>query len=155
MRGLFCAAVLVAAVLFVPSLARAAAPANDAFASPEVIAGVSGSVIGTRDGATAEPGEPASMPQYHSVWYAWTAPAYGTFSFDTAGTAWAWVFDGHVDTTAMKINGQRYGFVNVVQGATYLVGLDDWNDGGPTQLGWAFSETPAPPANDSWSAPQA
>lgn len=156
MRGLFCAAALVAAALFVPSLARAAAPANDAFASAEVIAGPSGTVTGTRDGATVEPGEPAPMPQYHSVWYAWTAPSYGTLSFDTAGTAWAWVFTGDtLDSVSMKINGQRSGFVSVQPGVTYRIGLDDWNDGGPVQLSWSFTETPAPPANDDFENAQA
>jgi hypothetical protein len=143
-------------VLFVPSLARAAAPSNDAFASAEVISGVSGTVTGTRDGATAEPGEPTPMPQYHSVWYSWTAPAYGTLSFDTGGTAWAWVFTGDtLGTLAMKINGQRYGFVSVRPGMTYRIGLDDWNDGGAVQLSWSFSETPAPPANDDFANAQA
>jgi hypothetical protein len=155
MRGLLCTTALVAAAAFLPSLARAAAPANDAFAAAEVVSGPSGSVTGTRDGATVEPGEPAPMPQYHSVWYAWTAPAYGTLSFDTAGTAWAWVFTGDtLGTAAMKINGQRYGFVSVQPGVTYRIGLDDWNDGGPVQLSWSFGETPAPPANDDFANAQ-
>src|SRR3954468_3046120 len=152
MRGLLCALALVAAALFVPSLAHAAPPANDAFASAEVIAGVTGTVGGTRAEARAEPGEPTPMPQYHSIWYAWTAPAYGTLSFDTGGTAWAWVFTGDtLGALTMKINGQRYGFVSVKPGETYRIALDDWNDGGPTQLQWSFSETAPPPANDDFA----
>src|SRR3954470_16514985 len=155
MRGLLCALALVAAALFVPSLAHAAPPANDAFASAQVIAGASGTVTGTRAEATAEPGEPTPMPQSHSIWYAWTAPAYGTLTFDTGHTADAWVFTGDaLGALSMKINGQPYGFVSVKPGETYRIALDDWDDGGPTQLSWSFAETPAPPANDDFANAQ-
>jgi hypothetical protein len=39
----------------VPSIAHAAPPANDAFASPERTTGTSGTVFGTSVGATSEP----------------------------------------------------------------------------------------------------
>ena len=155
MRGHFVALVAVVAALTLPALAHAAPPANDSYTTPEVISGASGTVFGTRAEATAEAAETPSMPHYHSIWYAWTAPGYGTVSFDTAGTAWAWVFeDGRLETESMTINGQRYGFFNVKAGVTYLVGLDDWTDGGPTQFGWSYTETPPPPANDDWTSPQ-
>jgi hypothetical protein len=156
MRGLLAVLAVVAAACLLPSLARAAAPANDSYTTPEVISGASGTVFGTRAEATAEAAEVPAMPHYHSIWYAWTAPGYGTVSFDTAGTAWAWVFeDGRLENASMKINGQRYGFFNAKAGVTYLIGLDDWNDGGPTQFGWNYVETPPPPANDDWTSPQA
>jgi hypothetical protein len=152
MRGQLTVLAAVVAVLALPSLASAAPPANDAYAAAEVIAGPSGTVFGSRLEATAEPGERPSMPQLHSIWYAWTAPTYGTLSFDTAGTAWAWVFHGDDLATAdMLINGQQHGFVSVRPGETYRIGLDDWNDGGPTQLSWTFTELPPPPANDDWA----
>jgi hypothetical protein len=155
MRGHFVALVAVAAALTLPALAHAAPPANDSYTTPEAISGATGTVFGTRAEATAEDAETPSMPHYHSIWYAWTSPGYGTVSFDTAGTAWAWVFeDGRLETQSMMINGQRYGFFNVKAGVTYLVGLDDWTDGGPTQFGWSYTETPPPPANDDWTSPQ-
>src|SRR4051794_15478346 len=123
MRGQFVALVAVAAALALPALAHAASPPppNDSYTTPEVITGATGTVFGTRAGATAEAAEVPSMPHYHSIWYAWTAPGYGIVSFDTAGTAWAWVFEnGRLDTQTMKVNGQRYGFFNVEAGVTYL-----------------------------------
>jgi hypothetical protein len=155
MRGQFVALVAVLAALTLTAVAHAAPPANDSYTTPEAISGTTGTVFGTRAEATAEDAEPPSMPHYHSIWYAWTAPGYGTVSFDTAGTAWAWVFeDGRLETQTVKINGQRYGFFNVKAGVTYLVGLDDWTEGGPTQFGWSYTETPPPPANDDWMSPQ-
>ena len=107
MRGLLAVLAAVAAVCAFPSLAHAAPPANDAYTAPEVISGASGTVFGTRVEATPDADEIPSMPHYHSIWYAWTAPGYGTVSFDTAGTAWAWVFEGsRPDTATMKINVQ-------------------------------------------------
>ena len=155
MRGLLAVLAVVVSACIIPSVAQAAPPANDSYTTPEVISGVSGTVFGTRVEATAEAAEVPAMPHYHSIWYAWTAPGYGTVSFDTAGTAWAWVFeDSRLENASMKINGQRYGFFNVKAGVTYLIGLDDWNDGGPAQFGWNYVETPPPPGNDDWKSPQ-
>src|SRR3954468_5961149 len=152
MRGQLAVLAVVVAALALPSLAAAAPPSNDAYGAAEVIAGPSGTVFGSRVEATTEAGERPSMPQSHSIWYAWTAPAYGTLSFDTARTAWAWVFHGDDLATAdMLINGQQYGFVSVRPGETYHIGLDDWIDGGPTTLSLSFAERPPPPANDDWA----
>src|SRR5204863_6603988 len=99
-----------------------------------------------------EPGEPQSLALNHSIWYAWTAPDYGTLNFDTAGTTYAWVFTGGaLDALDLKINGQGYGFVSVRAGVTYRIALDDWTAGGPTQLSWQFDPGPPPPANDDWA----
>src|SRR4051794_3575725 len=155
MRGQSAVLAALLAALVLPSLAAAAPPANDAYAAAELVEGPSGTVFGSRLEATTEPGERPSMPQLHSIWYAWTAPAYGTLTFDTSVTAWAWVFRGEDLATAdMLINGQRTGFVSVRPGETYRIGLDDWNDGGPTQLSWSFTELPPPPANDDWANAQ-
>ncbi|HEY2261796.1 MAG TPA: fibronectin type III domain-containing protein [Streptosporangiaceae bacterium] len=61
------------------------APANDNFASAQVISGASGSVVGTNVGATVEPGETTiqDVRGGASVWYKWTAPADGSYQFDT------------------------------------------------------------------------
>ncbi len=65
-----------------------AAPANDAFAAAQVLTGGDGAVDGTLLYATAEPGEPAHAGNdaVHSVWYRWTAPTSGTYSFYTCGS---------------------------------------------------------------------
>src|SRR5436309_1627874 len=73
---------------FPATLVLGAAPANDAFASSQVLTGSSGSITGTNVGATKEAGEPnhAGNSGGHSVWYQWTAPASGTVVFDTVGS---------------------------------------------------------------------
>src|SRR5919198_4824851 len=155
MRGQFAVLAAIAAALFLPSLAQAAPPPNDAFVAAETLSGSSGTVYGTTVEATTEAGEPASMPRNHSIWYAWTAPGYGTFSFNTGGTTYAWIFTGDaLGALDMKINGQSYGFVSVRPGVTYRIALDDWLSGGPTQLTWSFQELPPPPANDDWANAQ-
>src|SRR5207247_9217150 len=56
--------------------AAPAGPANDAFASAQVVAGTTGSVTGSNSGATKESGEPnhAGNAGGHSIWFSWTAP---------------------------------------------------------------------------------
>ena len=58
-------------------------PPNDAFSTAEVLTGSRGSVSGDTWGATIEPGEPdhAGVPGTGSVWYRWTAPADGRYTF--------------------------------------------------------------------------
>jgi hypothetical protein len=155
MRGQFAVLAAIAAALFLPSFAQAAPPPNDAFVAAETLSGSSGTVYGTTVDATTEAGEPASMPRNHSIWYAWTAPGYGTLSFSTGGTTYAWIFTGDAfGALDMKINGQSYGFVSVRPGVTYRIALDDWLSGGLTQLTWSFQELPPPPANDDWANAQ-
>jgi uncharacterized repeat protein (TIGR03803 family) len=63
-------------------------PANDNFANATPITGASGSTNGNNSGATLEPGEPvhADVSGGRSVWFRWTAPATGNFSFNTVGS---------------------------------------------------------------------
>ena len=66
-------------------------PANDAYAMASAIVGESGTVDGTNQGATTEPGElmgdsdPTEPDDDFgwsgSVWYTWTAPSTGDFAF--------------------------------------------------------------------------
>lgn len=67
----------------------AAGVANDNFASAQTITGANGSVTGTNVGATKESGEPSHAGNLggHSIWYRWTAPASGIFTFDTNGSS--------------------------------------------------------------------
>ncbi len=64
-------------------------PANDPFANPQVITGVFGNATGTNVNATLETGEPtttAGRSGGKSVWFRWTAPASGSFTFSLTAT---------------------------------------------------------------------
>ncbi len=63
-------------------------PANDNFANAQVIEGSAGNVTGRNSVASKEGGEPnhAGNPGGVSVWYKWTAPATGSFTFNTSGS---------------------------------------------------------------------
>ena len=70
-----------------------AQPANDDFTNAIAITGLSGTIGGTNNGATLElPCEPTNIffddftNVDNSVWYEWTAPAYGTLTVNTIGS---------------------------------------------------------------------
>ena len=71
------------------SFTALAAPSNDNFASAQIISGTSGTVSGSNVAATKETGEPdhAGDPGGKSVWYRWTAPSSGTWTFNTVGSS--------------------------------------------------------------------
>ena len=62
---------------------------NDAFANCLVVSGTNGSASGSTRGATREEGEPAHAggTGTNSIWYCWTAPISGPFTFDTVGSS--------------------------------------------------------------------
>ena len=63
-------------------------PSNDNFADAQTISGASGVVVGANAGATKEQGEPnhADNPGGASLWYHWTAPSDGPFTFNTSSS---------------------------------------------------------------------
>ncbi|MCP4107176.1 MAG: hypothetical protein GY749_16820 [Desulfobacteraceae bacterium] len=65
-------------------------PANDNFDNAELITGLSGQVTGSNADATMDLNEPSyrwfRCDVDHSVWWRWTAPESGYFSFDTHGS---------------------------------------------------------------------
>jgi uncharacterized protein DUF11 len=84
------AAIAVVAALALPPTALAAPPANDAFASAQVLP-TPASVAGTTVDATREPGEPNYDDQYGvygqgTVWYSWTAPKTSRYRVADCGT---------------------------------------------------------------------
>jgi hypothetical protein len=64
------------------------APLNDNFANTQPLTGESGHITGRNTVATKEGGEPnhAGSPGGVSVWYQWTAPSDGNFTFNTFGS---------------------------------------------------------------------
>src|SRR4051812_9514672 len=107
-------AVVALAALGVVRLA-AAAPANDAFSAAQAISGTS--VSGTTVGATRETGEPTQgRGGGQTVWFGWTAPASGSTTLDTIGSA--------LDTVVAVYTGTRVDRLT-------LVGYDD-DSGSPT-----------------------
>ncbi|NLF37839.1 hypothetical protein GX586_00245, partial [bacterium] len=87
-RATVVAATFFSFLLFSVAL-HAAPPSNDNFASRINLAGPSGIATGTTLDATYETGEPEHDPYgcgENSVWWKWTAPSSGTFTFDLAGS---------------------------------------------------------------------
>lgn len=64
-------------------------PPEDLFAEPANLSGGTGATSATNTSATKETGEPdhAGNAGGHSLWWAWTAPASGDYSFCTTGSA--------------------------------------------------------------------
>ncbi len=102
-------------------VAYGAAPANDNFASAEVIPiGFNdwGTVPGDNTDATAEPGEPAHAGRAaaNSIWYSWTAPKDGTIyldPFDSAFTARVAVYNGSILSNLSVVAASDFNAPNV------------------------------------------
>jgi len=148
-----------------------AQPANDNFASAFVISGATGTTNGSNVSATLEgceaavinTGDNGPQPVVHSVWYAWTAPASGTASFNTVGSGFDTVLSiwttanpagGLCDPSVSNIAADDDSGGNLtsaltfpaVAGTTYYVSVagnfnSDPNDSGGIVLNW--SEVPS------------
>ena len=123
-------------------------PANDNFANREAITGSSGTTYASNVGATAEAGEPDSQyyPQPMSMWYRWTAPRSGLFSFDVNGSATGRSFDLYTGSSlsslvpaGVKVAGGRAGQIYLVAtaGVSYVIRLDDQYNPGDWVLNWS------------------
>ena len=128
------------------------APANDDFASAQVITGGTSSTSGTTTEATLEPGElneGHARDQNHSVWYRWTAPSTAITRFTASGaqfdagvTAWTGatltslqqVVQGSAPTVEFPaLSGQAY-YIRV-SARTHPFRLDPATSG-PFTLAW-------------------
>ncbi len=112
-------------------------PANDSFANRITLSGATASSSSTTTGATSETGEPAQDGIINSVWWSWTAPSSGNFTFDTlgstSGTGLA-VFTGtavnsltaipETDTGAGPGDGQSRIIFAATAGTTYQIAVD-------------------------------
>ena len=141
-------------------------PGNDAFAAATTLSGAAGSVEGTCQWATREPGEP--NPQYPppvaSVWYRWTAPTNGTASFWVQGRAGllpeVGVYTGSRVDALTLLQGigtpgeeQLYYGVRITfpvsAGATYSIQVQGSDTlGGPFRMLWNMG----PPPHDNLAA---
>ncbi|HLL75181.1 MAG TPA: NF038122 family metalloprotease, partial [Pyrinomonadaceae bacterium] len=142
-----------------------APPPNDDFANAQQLSGTSARVTGTNVGATKEAGEPSHAPDGDpggkSVWYVWTAPSSGTFTFSTGQSAQG--AGSNFDTVLAAYTGSDVGALtpvaknddaagggtsssiafNAVGGTTYRIAVDGWNGGaGTIALSWSFGGTP-------------
>jgi uncharacterized repeat protein (TIGR01451 family) len=143
------------------------AKANNTFTSPSggtVITGTSSFQLGATASATGQTGEPGAFPAgspLNTIWYAWTAPASGTVTFETC-SATQTLHDTVVaaytgtavntltqiiqndDTTGCAAStggnlGSRITFP-VVAGTRYHIQVDGYNNiTGDFRLGWSLA----------------
>ncbi len=146
------------------------APPNDLFALRQVLEGASGQVVGTNNGAGAEPNEagPVNYTAVASVWYQWTAPATGSATFSTAGSSFDTTLGAYIaagdgvekvaandDDGALKTSAITF---DAVAGTAYFITVDSYNNGSQTVRGgivlsWSLAASapatrlqPAPPS---------
>ncbi len=155
-----------------PAAGNGFVPANDAFANAQVLTGATADVLTCNSGASAEPGEPPSLPGAlgNSVWLAWTAPTGGTWQLDAqqsgfdnivaiySGGAVAALTRVDAADTAFAVDadpnpgGGRVVFTAAV-GVTYRIQVVGASTGGPVEHGVVrLKLQPAqPPANDAFA----
>jgi subtilisin family serine protease len=153
---------------------------NDAFADAAVLSGSTGTTTGSTATATREAGEPThgSQAPAASIWYAWTAPASGTLTLSTQGSAYDTVLGAYTGTGVGTLAtiaqnddapGGTWSSLSfpVTSGTRYAIAIDGWGGArGATMLTHAFAVPAAPsaprnvtgtPGNAriavSWSAP--
>ncbi len=128
-----------------------AAASNDSFSNAAPISGATGTITGNNAGATKQTGEPdhAGNAGGKSVWYAWTAPAGGTFTFDTSGSSFDTLLAVYTGTAvggltevasnddAGSISTSSVSF-NATGGVSYRIAVDGYNGAsGNLVLNWA------------------
>jgi len=128
-------------------------PANDNFANRIALTGATTNATGSNRGATPEVGEPAQSGLINSVWWTWTAPTTGNYTFDTIGSGYDTylsLFTGtNLPSLALVANNDDGGPNNtsritqsVTAGTVYQIAVDGWsNRTGPINLN--IAPTPA------------
>src|ERR1035438_2701359 len=145
-----------------------AAPANDLFVRPSTITGPAGTTNGSNIGATFETGEPEIFPGIsadETVWYTWTAPANGLYTFGTAGSDFDALLAIYTGSAVNALTSIGTGFdiisfggtpinqpvtFNATAGTVYSVQVDGYALGGPPALpdgnivlSWNTNDTPS------------
>ncbi len=161
---------------FVVTQAPPPAPANDNFANaPALVFGnaaltfgsistqaAGGTTTGTNVNATKQTGEPnhAGNAGGKSVWWKWTAPANGTVTFDTAGSALDTLLGFYIGTSVSALTERaqnddvvtgtttsRIADIAVTGGTVYYIAVDGYSDtsgiaAGDITLNYSFAATP-------------
>jgi hypothetical protein len=130
-------------------------PANDNFANRIALTGSTANATGSNRGATGEVGEPAQSGVTNSVWWTWTAPTTGIYTFDTRGSGfdtYLSLFTGS-DFSSLALvaadddaggNFASLISLNAIAGETYQIAVDGYSSvTGPIQLNIA----PTPPGS--------
>jgi subtilisin-like proprotein convertase family protein len=130
------------------------APSNDSFANAQPLSGNSGTITGTNNGATKENGEPnhAGNIGGSSVWYTWTAPASGKWTFDTAGsnfdTLLAVYIGSNIGSISLIASNDDAGVADrtsrlsfdAISGTVYRIAVDGYIGlAGAIRLNWSFT----------------
>ena len=130
-------------------IAAAVAPANDNFASAQIVSGNSGTVMGANVNATKQAGEPshAGNSGGASVWYQWTAPSSGSATFDTLTSGFDTllaVYTGAAVNSLTPIAGnnddpaggvQSKVSFSAVAGTVYRIAVDGFNSASVAAMG--------------------
>ncbi|WP_445245429.1 hypothetical protein [Microcoleus sp. OTE_8_concoct_300] len=122
------------------------APPNDNFANRISLAGQTANATGSNIRATGEVGEPTQSGATESVWWTWTAPTTGNYTFDTIGSGfdtYLSLFTGYtvpsLALVAADDDGGGYPASLITQsvtaGTTYQIAVDGYYSAtGPIQL---------------------
>ena len=116
-------------------------PANDDFRFATSLEGATGSIGGDNDGATLEPGEQFG-PMAATVWYRWTAPSDGRWSFQVSRKSLnVVVFDGEDVSELRFLSGYptNQALFPVRQGKQYRIAVassDAETSGAVFELSW-------------------
>ena len=154
------------------STAIAPANSNDNFVNAQLLTGPSGTVISNNVDATAEADEPSHGPFYiegasGSVWYRWTAPSSGQYTFDTFGSNFDTVLAIYTGTALNSLTklvsnddadggGQSQVSLTATSGTQYWIAVDGYTNvnRGNITLNWALDGVvpPSAPGVPSFSA---
>ncbi|MEI6687968.1 MAG: S8 family serine peptidase [Thermoleophilia bacterium] len=135
---------------------------NDNFADATTLTGTAGTKTGSTANATHETGEPGhgGAGGAASIWYRWTAPANGTLTLTTQGSAFDTLLGAYTGSTVAglttiaqndDVSGGTWSSVAfaVTTGTSYAIAIDGWNGArGDTVLNHSFTEA-LPPAAPS------
>ena len=129
---------------------------NNAFANCLSISGASGSASGSTRGGSREASEPnhAGVSGSSSIWYCWTAPFTGPFTFDTIGSSFdtlLGIYTGSALNALTPIasdnntggNGTSRAAFNAVSNTSYRIAVDGASSGvGVVRLNWTGPAAP-------------